>query len=114
MSEPSADEYYQRLSEDSSALIAIGAVLGTQDPAYPSTIPQALAEQAVRAWHREEIGEPAENESDEQRRLRAHSGTLALIGFAIDEQGYVVGKQVSVALSPDLLAEAIAAADSAP
>jgi hypothetical protein len=114
MSSGNTDSYYDRLAADSADLIAIGAVLGTQDPAYPSSIPQALAERAVGAWRRDEPGEPAAEETSEQARLRAHSGTLAMIGFAVDEQGYTVGKQVTVGLSPDLLAEAIRAADAAP
>jgi hypothetical protein len=114
MAEPDTDSYYQRLAADSADLVAIGAVLGTQDPSYPMSIPQSLAERAVQAWHREERGEPAADETVEQRQLRAHAGTLALIGFSIDEQGYTVGRQVNVTLSPDLLAEAIAAADNAP
>jgi hypothetical protein len=114
MAEPDTDSYYERLAADSADLVAIGAVLGTQDPAYPMSIPQALAERAVQAWHRDELGEPATEETAEQRQLRAHAGTLALIGFSIDEQGYSVGKQVNIALSPDLLGEAIAAADNAP
>jgi hypothetical protein len=108
------DGYYQRLADDSADLIAIGAVLGTQDPSYSASIPQALAQRAVQAWHRDEPGAPAADETAAQRTLRSHAGTLAMIGFAIDESGYTVGKQVNVALSPDLVAEAIAAADNAP
>jgi hypothetical protein len=114
MVEQSTNGYYERLAIDQADLVAIGAILGTQDPAYPMSIPQALAERAVQAWHRDETGEPADDETADQQRLRAHSGTLAMIGFSIDEQGYAVGKQVNITLSPDLLAEAIAAADSAP
>jgi hypothetical protein len=108
------DDYYDRLATDSADLVAIGAVLGTQDPSYPASIPQALADRAVQAWHREDSGEPAEHETPQQQQLRAHAGTLALIGFAIDESGYLVGKHISVTLSPDLVSDAVTAADAAP
>ncbi|OXM55750.1 hypothetical protein [Amycolatopsis alba] len=77
---------YGRYREDSKVLAAIGACVDTQVTRLTVRLPKALAEAAVAAWDRDELGDIGE-ETHEQYALRDRAGDLALIGLAISERG---------------------------
>ncbi|MFD3404887.1 hypothetical protein ACFWUU_29640 [Kribbella sp. NPDC058693] len=100
-------------TDDARVLGLIGTTFRTAAlPRIRVVVPRALAEHAVVAWQREDVGElpRPENPADRQRRQRA--GALALIGFAISEHGQVdVDGNTIVELSPELVGVAMDAAD---
>jgi hypothetical protein len=105
----------QRLyREDARLLTEIGAVLASSDlPTVAVRLPSALARAAVAAWQRDDEGE-ADPESYEQRVVRYRAATVALIGLAVEQRGQAEGDDVVVELSPDLIGNAVAAADELP
>ncbi|MEW1698995.1 hypothetical protein [Streptomyces sp. NPDC091278] len=79
-------EQYVRYQEGSKVLAAIGARVEAQVGRVTVRLPRALAEAAVAAWDRDELGELGE-ETHEQYALRDRAGELALIGLAISQHG---------------------------
>ncbi|WP_329493939.1 hypothetical protein [Kitasatospora herbaricolor] len=79
-------EQYVRYQEDSKVLAAIGARVEAQVGRATVRLPKALAEAAVAAWDRDELGGPGE-ETHEQYALRDCAAELALIGLAISQRG---------------------------
>lgn len=67
-------------------LAAIGARVEAQVGRATVRLPKALAEAAVAAWDRDELGGPGE-ETHEQYALRDCAAELALIGLAISQRG---------------------------
>jgi hypothetical protein len=105
----------QRLYRDEArALGEIGALLARTDlPTIEVRIPLALARAAVAAWQRDDEGQP-DPESYEQRVVRHRAGALGLIGLAVEERGRTEGDEVIVELSPDVIGNAVDAADDLP
>jgi len=100
--------------EEARVLGEIGALLARTDlPRVTVRLPAVLARAAVAAWQRDDEGEP-DPESYEQRVVRHRAGALALIGLAVEERGRTEGDQVVVDLSPDLIGNAVHAADDLP
>ncbi|MED7951023.1 hypothetical protein [Streptomyces sp. BE303] len=60
-------------------------------------LPRAVAEAAVDAWERDELGDLGE-ETHEQYALRDQAGDLALIGLVISERGRWEGEEVVIDL----------------
>ncbi|MEE1821488.1 hypothetical protein PUR61_04635 [Streptomyces sp. BE20] len=60
-------------------------------------LPRAVAEAAVDAWERDEVGDLGE-ETHEQYALRGQAGDLALIGLVISERGRWEGEEVLIDL----------------
>jgi hypothetical protein len=107
-----AEDERQRLyREDATTLCEIGAMLaGTDLPRIEIRLPRTLAERAVAAWQRDEDGS-APRETAEQRSARHKAAALALIGLSIETDGRWDGDHVTVGLSPDLIGDALNAAD---
>jgi hypothetical protein len=76
-------------------------------------LPSALAHAALKAWQRDDEGGP-DPESYEQRAIRHRAATLGLIGFSVEQSGRADGDEVVVELSPDLIGNALNAADDLP
>jgi hypothetical protein len=108
------DGLYRRYAADYELLRQIGQTLRRQHGANPALLPTGLADAAVSAWHRVDSGQPADPESPVQARLRAAAGTLALIGLEIEQHGMSGDGTVSIALSPAMAAEAVAASRREP
>ncbi|MCX4776365.1 hypothetical protein [Streptomyces sp. NBC_01264] len=68
-----------------------------------------MAEPAVAAWEREELGRIGE-ESREEYDLREDAAELAFIGLAISSRGVWDGEEVVVDLDVDRIAAALRAA----
>ena len=102
-------DQYHRHARDSMVLASNGTKLRGQSTGDPVRIPRDLAVAAVAAWSREELDEPADPESKEQRLVRAHAAALALIGLVILERSDASSDPVLVSLDVDLIAEAVAA-----
>ncbi|MEV4131431.1 hypothetical protein AB0J72_04620 [Dactylosporangium sp. NPDC049742] len=90
-------EQYLRYQQDRTVLAAIGACLDRQVGRISVRLPRSLAESAVAAWNREELGGIGE-ESREEFELRDDAAGLALIGLAISERGVGDGEEVVVDL----------------
>ncbi|MET9402320.1 hypothetical protein [Kitasatospora sp. NPDC002965] len=60
-------------------------------------LPRTVAEAAVDAWERDELGDLGE-ETHEQYALRDQAGDLALIGLVISERGRWEGEEVVIDL----------------
>jgi hypothetical protein len=100
--------------EDARLLGEIGAVLArTELPPVTVRLPSPLARAALEAWQHDDEGEP-DPESYEQRVLRHRAGALGLIGLSIEQRGRAEGDEVVVELSPDLIGNALDAADDLP
>jgi hypothetical protein len=100
--------------EEARVLGEIGIVLARSDlPTVTVRLPSALARAAVEAWRRADEGQP-DPESYEQRVQRHRAGALALIGLAAEERGRAEGDEVVVELSPDVIGNALNAADDLP
>jgi hypothetical protein len=111
MNETDKQQLYR---EEARVLGEIGAVLALAElPRVTVCLPSTLARAAVAAWHRNDEGEP-DSENYEQRVLRHRAGALALIGLAVEEQGRAESDEVVVDLSPDLIGDAMTAADDLP
>ncbi|MFE1319064.1 hypothetical protein [Kitasatospora phosalacinea] len=90
-------EQYVQYREDSKVLAAIGAHVDAQVGRVAVRLPRAVAEAAVDAWDREEVGGLGE-ETHEQYALRDQAAELALIGLAISQRGRWDGEEVVVDL----------------
>ncbi|WP_035858100.1 hypothetical protein [Kitasatospora cheerisanensis] len=88
---------YVRYREDSKVLAAIGVCVDAQVAPITVRLPKALAEAAVAAWDREELGGLGE-ETHEQYALRDRAAELAFIGLAISRHGRWEGDEVVVEL----------------
>jgi hypothetical protein len=102
-------EQYERYRQDRKVLAAIGAHLGPQVPRITVRLPRALAESAVAAWDRDELGTIGE-ENREEYELRDDAGELALIGLAITSRGEWDGDEVTVDLDVVQIAASVQAA----
>ncbi|MET7964494.1 hypothetical protein [Micromonospora zamorensis] len=100
---------YVRYQEDRTVLAAIGAHLDPQISRVSVRLPRSLAESAVAAWDREELGGIGE-ESREEYELRDNAAELALIGLAITSRGVREGEEVVVELDIVQIAAALRAA----
>src|SRR4051812_1183177 len=104
----------RRYRGDARVLGEIGAVLAQADlPRITVRLPSALAHGALVAWQREDEGGP-DPESYEQRAIRHRAATLALVGLSVEQSGRADGDEVVVELSPDLIGNALTAADDLP
>lgn len=90
-------EQYVRYREDSKVLAAIGELVDAQVGRVTVRLPRAVAEAAVAAWERDELGDVGE-ETHEQYELRGQAGDLALIGLEISEDGRWEGEEVVIDL----------------
>ena len=90
-------------------LAAIGAHLDPQTGRVNVRLPRSVAEAAVAAWDREELGGIGE-ESREECDLRDDAAELALIGLAITSRGVWDGEEVVVDLDVIQVAAASRAA----
>ncbi|MFI5685407.1 hypothetical protein [Streptomyces sp. NPDC051636] len=79
-------QQYVRYREDSKVLAAIGAHVDAQVGRVTVRLPRAVAEAAVAAWDRDELGGLGD-ETHEQYALRDQAAELALIGLAISQRG---------------------------
>ncbi|MEU8170187.1 hypothetical protein AB0B97_27185 [Micromonospora sp. NPDC049004] len=102
-------EQYVRYQEDRIVLAAIGAHLETQTSRISVRLPQPVADSAVSAWEREELGGISE-ETCEEHDLRNDAAELALIGLAINSRGVPDGEEVVVDLDVIQVAAALQAA----
>ncbi len=90
-------EQYVRYREDSKVLAEIGGHVDAQVGRVTVRLPRAVAEAAVAAWERDELGD-LDEETHEQYELRGQAGDLALIGLEISESGRWEGEEVVVDL----------------
>ncbi len=88
---------------------AIGAHLDPQISRIRVRLPRSVAESAVAAWDREELGGIGE-ESREEYELRDDAAELALIGLAITSRGVWDGEEVVVDLDVAQISAALQAA----
>ncbi|MFY1614950.1 hypothetical protein [Micromonospora sp. WMMD736] len=102
-------EQYLQYQQDRTVLAAIGARLDPEVSRLSVRLPRSLAESAVAAWNREELGGIGE-ESREEYELRDDAAELALIGLAIGERGVRDGEDVVVDLDVVQVAAALRAA----
>jgi hypothetical protein len=98
-----------RYRQDTNVAAAIGRAVAGQLPSTTVRIPVELADQAVRAWHRDE--QEVAPETDEHRIMRGFAAALALIGLAVEERGERDGTDVTVTLAADQIAACVFAAD---
>jgi hypothetical protein len=97
---------------DGSLLAEIGACLAQQSREIEVRLPRALADSAVAAWRRDDVGDvDGVEESCEQRVVRHRAAALALIGLAIEERGRADGDHVVVNLDAWFIGDALNAAD---
>jgi hypothetical protein len=83
-------------------------------PEVTVRLPSSLARAALEAWERDDGEGPPDPESFEQRVMRSRAATLALIGLSVEQSGRADGEDVLVELSPDLIGNALEAADDLP
>ncbi|WP_317867868.1 hypothetical protein [Streptomyces sp. Wh19] len=102
------EEEYARYREDSKVLAAIGEHVDAQVGRVTVRLPGAVAEAAVGAWERDELGDLGE-ETHEQYALRDQAGDLALIGLVISERGRWAGEDVVIDLDVVLAGAAVRA-----
>ncbi|MEU6867777.1 hypothetical protein ABZ924_31860 [Streptomyces sp. NPDC046876] len=102
-------EQYVRYQQDRTVLAAVGAHLAPRISRISVRLPRAVAESAVAAWDREELGRVGE-ESREEYELRDDAAELAFIGLAITSRGVWDGEEVVVDLDVAQIAAALRAA----
>jgi len=100
-------------SDDALVLGLIGTTFrAARLPAIRVTVPAALAERAIAAWHRDDDGAVPEPEHPADRVRRYRAGALALIGLSITERGELdADGNAVVELDPELIGVAMDAAD---
>lgn len=97
--------------EDAQVLGRLGGLLADVPmPVVEVRIPKSLADEAVRAWSRDDDGPPP-YETAQQRVYRHRAADLALIGLAVQTRGRRDGGGVVIDLSADMLVAAIRASD---
>ena len=101
-------DQYVRYQQDRTVLAAIGARLDPQVDRISVRLPRLMAESAVVAWSRDELGEIGEESCDEFE-LRVDAAELALIGLAVSERGVRDGEEVVVDLDVVQIAAALRA-----
>jgi len=106
----SGGEQYTRYQRDAEVLAAIGACVEAQTGRVTVRLPEALAEAAVAAWHRDEPDGPG-TETPEQYAARDRAAELALIGLAVAERGRRQGGEVVVDLDVGSAGAAVRAAE---
>jgi hypothetical protein len=104
---------YEDWASDAEQLYELVQVLLPQTPRVELSVPRALADRAVDAWHRDEIAGDLHDETDAERTVRDQAATLALIGQSIEDNGVENGDQVVFKLDAWLLGNALEAADKA-
>ncbi|MCX4718805.1 hypothetical protein [Streptomyces virginiae] len=102
-------EEYVRYRQDRTVLASIGAHLDPRIGQIRVRLPRSVAESAVAAWDREELGRVGE-ESREEYELRHAAAELAFIGLAISSHGVWDGEEVVVDLDVVQIAAALQAA----
>ncbi|MFE6844671.1 hypothetical protein [Streptomyces sp. NPDC057686] len=102
-------EQYVRYRQDRAVLAAIGAHLGPRISQISVRLPRSVAESAVAAWDREELGGIRE-ESRAEYDLRDDAAELAFIGLAVSSRGVWDGEEVVVDLDVAQIAAALRAA----
>ncbi|OKI93467.1 hypothetical protein [Kitasatospora sp. CB01950] len=90
-------EQYARYRDDSKVLAAIGEHVAAQVGRVTMRLPRAVAEAAVDAWERDELGGRVP-ESHEEYMLRDRAAELAFVGLAISERGRWEGEEVVIDL----------------
>ncbi|MGP4110216.1 hypothetical protein ACTWP5_04765 [Streptomyces sp. 4N509B] len=98
MAEQTDVDHYALYVDDARVLAAIGAHVVARTGRVAVRLPRAVAEAAVAAWEREDVGEVPGEETLEQWRLRDMAGDLGLIGVAFSERGRWEGEEVVVEL----------------
>jgi hypothetical protein len=107
-------ERQRQYRDDAHVLGEIGALLARTDlPKVTVRLSLTLAHAAVKAWSRDDEGEP-DPECYEQRVMRHRAGTLALIGLSVEQGGHIDGDDMVVDLTPDLIGVAVDAVDDLP
>jgi hypothetical protein len=105
-------ELQQLYDRDAELLGEIGAVLANADlPSIEIRLPRQLAERALAAWQRDDGVASPVSETSERRVVRHRAGALGLIGLSIESDGRWYDDHVAVGLSPDLIGQAVTAAD---
>ncbi len=102
-------EEYVRYQQDRTVLAAVGAHLGPQIGPITVRLPRSVAESAVAAWDRDELGGVGE-ETRGEYELRHDAAELAFIGLAISSSGVWEGGEVVVDLDVVQIASALRAA----
>lgn len=105
-------DQYDRYAVDTRTLAAIGEALVGLPAEAPVQLPRYLAMAALAAWEREETDDLPAIETAEQEMLRDHAATLALVGLAMQENADLTRDPVTVRLMPDLVANALKAANA--
>ncbi|MFF3595366.1 hypothetical protein [Kitasatospora indigofera] len=90
-------EQYARYRDDSKVLAAIGEHVAAQAARVTMRLPRAVAEAAVDAWERDELGGRGPD-SHEEYLLRDRAAELAFVGLAISERGRWEGEEVVIDL----------------
>lgn len=98
-----------RYQQDRIVLAAVGAHLDPQIGKIKVRLPRSVAESAVAAWDRDELGTVGE-ESRAEYELREDAAELAFIGLAISSSGVWDGEEVVVDLDVVHVAAALRAA----
>ncbi|WP_145908964.1 hypothetical protein [Kitasatospora viridis] len=90
-------EQYVQYRDDSKVLAAIGAHVDAQVGRVTVRLPRTVAEAAMDAWERDELGGRAP-ETHEEYMQRDRAAELAFIGLAISERGRREGEEVVIDL----------------
>ncbi|KAB8183938.1 hypothetical protein FH608_048805 [Nonomuraea phyllanthi] len=90
-------EQYIRYLDDSKVLAAIGAYVDAQAGLVTVRLPRAVAEAAVDAWKRDELGD-LDAETHQLVAVRNQAAELALIGLVISQSGRWEGENLVVGL----------------
>ena len=90
----------------------MGATFFAQHTKVRVLLPAALAEAAVIAWRRDDLGELSV-ETQPERVSRHRAGMLALIGLAVESGGRTQGGTVSIELDSWIIGSALEAAEDA-
>ncbi|QXJ23086.1 hypothetical protein AGRA3207_004201 [Actinomadura graeca] len=106
------ERQYARYRQDADVLAEIGTQFAGQVPRLSMSLSRAVAEAAVAAWSRDELGAVGD-ENHEQWTLRDAAAELALIGLAVEERGEWNGDEVIVDLDAAQISAALRAAQPA-
>jgi len=106
------DDAYREWAADADTLAAVARELFLQPTRLTVGLPKALADEALRAWERDDDVGPLPDETPEQRTTRHRAGTLALIGAAVEAGGVADGDGVVVEVDAWHVGNALDAADA--